>query len=440
MHRLHLLGLNHTTAPLAVRERLAFPPASRAAALSAFGQRFPGSEAVLLSTCNRVELYVARAPGGHPKAEEVADFVGSLHGLPADVFRSHLYHQSERAMVEHLFAVAASLDSMVLGETQILGQVREAYDAARAAGTAGGLLNPLFQKAVAVGKQVLRETPLAEGRQSVAGAAVAYAGQVFDSLANKSVLSIGAGKMARLVLRGFADQHPKRLLVCNRDGDKAAALAREFGGEAAAFERLDDHLAAVDVVITSTGSATPIVTAQRFAAVHRRRRYRPIFLIDIALPRDVEAAVGELENVYLYNLDDLQRVVAETQAGRRESVVDANRIVAGAVDEYVAAHRARALGPTIDALFKRSHQLARDEVDRQSGLSEAERQQRYELARRIVNKLLHAPVQALRRADAGHGPGYVHAVEQLFRLPGEVSATEAPGPGEDRAEKEEHGS
>ncbi len=431
MHRLHLLGLNHTTAPLAVRERLAFSPAQRTAALAAFGGRFPGCEAVLLSTCNRVELYVARAAGGHPRADEVADFVGGLHQLPADVFRSHLYHQSDRPLVEHLFNVAASLDSMVLGETQILGQVREAYDAARAAGTAGPLLNPLFQRAVAVGKQVLRETPLAEGRQSVAGAAVDYAGRVFDSLGNKSVLCIGAGKMARLVLRGFAAQSPKRLLVCNRDGSKADLLAGEFGAEAAAFDRLDDHLAAVDVVITSTGSAEPIITASRFGAVHRRRRYRPIFLIDIALPRDVEAAVGDLENVYLYNLDDLQRVVADTQAGRRESVDDARRLVAVAVDEYVAAHRARTMGPTIDALYKRSHQLARDEVDRTLGKSatDAEREGRHELARRIVNKLLHDPVSALRRADGAHGTDqYVHAMEQLFRLPGATA---------DRRENEE---
>ena len=416
MDRLHLLGLNHTTAPVAVRERLAFTPDQRAAAMADFRGQFPACEGVLLSTCNRVELYVARSADGHPTATEFADFVGQARGVPADAFHGHLYHQSDRAMVEHLFNVAASLDSMVLGETQILGQVREAYDAARAAGTAGPLLKPLFQRAVAVGKQVLRETPLAEGRQSVAGAAVDYAGRVFDSLATKSVLCIGAGKMARLVLQAFADRHPKRLLVCNRDGDKAAELAGLFHGEAASFDSLDDHLAAVDVVITSTGSVDPIITAARFAAVHKRRRYRPIFIIDIALPRDVEAAVGQLDNVYLYNLDDLQRVVADTHAGRRESVVDARRIVATAVDEYVASHRARAVGPMIDALFRRSHQVARDEVDRQPGLSDAERQRQYELARRIVNKLLHDPVAALRRADGGHGPGYVHAVEQLFRL------------------------
>ena len=433
MQRLHLLGLNHTTAPVAVRERLAFSPDQRAAAMAAFRGQFPGCEAVLLSTCNRVELYVARA-GGHPSAGDVAGFVAAFHGVPADTFHSHLYHRSERPLVEHLFNVAASLDSMVLGETQILGQVREAYDAARLAGTAGPLLNPLFQRAVAVGKQVLRETPLAEGRQSVAGAAVEYAGQVFDSLGNKSVLCIGAGKMARLVLQAFADKSPKRLIVCNRDGNKAAELAAHFRAEAAGFESLDDHLSAVDVVITSTGSADPIITAARFATVHKRRRHRPMFLIDIALPRDVEAAVGEFDNVYLYNLDDLQRVVAQTHAGRRESVEAATRIVAAAVDEYVAAHRARALGPTIDALFKRYHQLARDEVDRQPNLSDAERQQRHELARRIVNKLLNDPVQALRRADAAHGPQYVHALEHLFRLSAEGLTTETPRHGEEKSE------
>ena len=287
---------------------------------------------------------------------------------------------------------------------------------------------------MAVGKQVLHQTSLAEGRHSVAGAAVDYAGRVFDSLANKSVLCIGAGKMARLVLQAFADRHPKRLLVCNRDGAKAAELAGLFRGEAASFDRLDDHLAAVDVVITSTGSTDPIITAQRFATVHKRRRYRPIFIIDIALPRDVEPAVGQLDNVYLYNLDDLQAVVAETQAGRKESVVDARRLVSVAVDEYVAAHRARSVGPTIDALFRRGHELAKAEVDRQPGLSDADRQRQYELARRIVNKLLNDPVQSIRRADSSHGVNYVHAIEQLFRLPSEAATTETRRHGEEQKE------
>jgi glutamyl-tRNA reductase len=422
MQRLHLLGLNHTTAPLEVREKLAFNPAQRAAAMMQFRERFPQCEAVLLSTCNRVELYTAREVHGHPRAEEVAEFLAAFHAVPADVIHPHLYHRSERGMVEHLFSVASSLDSMVLGETQILGQVREAYDAAREQSCTGALLNPLFQKAIAVGKQVMRETALAEGRLSIASVAVEYAGRIFDHFNDKTVLCIGAGKMAQLVLRHFAGLAPKKLLVCNRDGAKAEALAGEFCGESASFETLDDHLAAVDIVITSTGSAEPIITAKRFAAAHRRRRYRPIFLIDIALPRDVEPAVGELENVYLYNLDDLQQVVSQTHAGRKESIESARKIVTAAVDEFVLSHRARSMGPVIDQLYKRYHQLAQEELNRTlnklPNVSEAEKSHLEELARRIVNKLLHDPVTALRKADSQHGPAnqYIHAMEQLFKL------------------------
>jgi glutamyl-tRNA reductase len=340
-------------------------------------------------------------------------------------------------MVEHLFTVASSLDSMVLGETQILGQVREAYDAARQQSCAGPLLNPLFQRAIAVGRQVMRETPLTEGRLSIARVAVDYAGRIFDHFNDKTVLCIGAGKMAQLVLRSFAGLSPKKLLVCNRDGEKAGALAKEFGGEIALFEKLDDHLSMVDIVITSTGSTDPIITAARFAAAHRRRRYRPIFLIDIALPRDVEPAVGELENVYLYNLDDLQKVVSQTQAGRQESIESARRIVSAAVDEYVMSMRARAMGPIIDQLYKRYHQLAQEELSRTlsklPGIGEAEKSHLEDLTRRIVNKLLHDPVTALRNADSQHAPvsQYAHAMQQLFKLASVDAMPSNPQTGED---------
>jgi glutamyl-tRNA reductase len=423
MQRLLLLGLNHTTAPLDVRERLLFNPDQRKAALAAFGARFPGCEAVLLSTCNRVELYTARALHGHPRMEEMADFLAGFHAVPIEAFRPHLYEKSDRGMVEHLFAVASSLDSMVLGETQILGQVREAYDAAHQLSITGALLNPLFQRAIFVGKQVMHETALAEGRLSVASVAVDYASRIFDHFNDKTVLSIGAGKMANLVLRGFAGLSPKKLLICNRDPAKAEALVQKFGGETAPFEDLDQHLSAVDIVITSTGSTQPIITTRQFTAAQRRRRYRPIFLIDIALPRDVEAGVGELENVYLYNLDDLQQVVAQTQGNRNGAIDAAKTIVAKSVEEYIADHRARAMGPMIDRLYKRYHQLAQDELNRTlnklPNISEAEQAHLEELTRRIVNKLLHDPVQALRKADEQHAPAvpYLHAMEQLFKLP-----------------------
>src|SRR5947209_4730008 len=262
MQRLLLLGLNHTTAPLEVRERLAFNAGQRDAAVAALRERFPACEAVLLSTCNRVELYVGRGPAvpgvngpephgehGGPGVGELVQFLASLRSVPEGEFRPHLYHKAGREVVEHLFTVASSLDSLVLGETQILGQVRQAYDAARACRAAGPLLHPLFQRAISVGKQVMHETGLAEGRLSVASVAVDYARQIFDHFDDKTVLSIGAGKMATLALRHFAALNPKRLLISNRDPAKAKVLAEQFKGQDVPLENLPDHLIAADVVI-----------------------------------------------------------------------------------------------------------------------------------------------------------------------------------------------
>jgi glutamyl-tRNA reductase len=426
MYRLLLLGLNHTTAPLEVRERLAFNAAQAREAVAAFPRRFPGTEAVLLSTCNRVELYAARSTLDHPEPRptvtEMIEFLSVSRGYPLDHHRPHFYHRADRKVAEHLFAVTSSLDSMVLGETQILGQVRDAYDLAREAGSVGSLLNPLFQRALNVGKRVMHETALNEGRLSVASVAVDYARRIFEHFNDKTVLCIGAGKMATLALQSFVDLKPKRLLVCNRDPTKAAALAQRFGGEAVAFERLGEHLVAADIVVSSTGSALPIITRKTFEPLLKARRYRPIFLIDIALPRDVDPAVGELDHVYLYNLDDLQQVVAQTQSQRAGAIEAARRIVTAGVDEYVAWHRAREVGPTIDALYKRYHAVAQDELARTLNklphLSEADKAQLEEMTRRTVNKLLHKPVQALRRAEGAHTPAgqYLHALEKLFQL------------------------
>jgi glutamyl-tRNA reductase len=228
--------------------------------------------------------------------------------------------------------------------------------------------------------------------------------------------------MAALVLQAFRELRPKRLLVCNRDPAKAQRLAEKFGGTAVPYERLDDHLVAADVVVTSTGSQHPIISRARFEPLRKARRYRPIFLIDIALPRDVEAAVGELDNVYLYNIDDLQQVVAATRYERSQAVEDARRLIAQQVDKYIASHRARELGPIIDRLYRRHHELAQEEVQRTlnklPNAGEAERQHLEQLAHRIVNKLLHDPIKRLREGDSPHGSGasYLHAMEKLFSL------------------------
>ena len=422
MQRLVLVGLNHTTAPLAVREKLVFPGEQRVAALREFRALYPEAEAVLVSTCNRVELYVGRSIHGHPRAEQMIEFLAGQRGLPGADVEQHFYRKADREGVMHLFSVASSLNSMVLGETQILGQVREAYDAGCATGTVGALLNPLFQRAIAVGKQVMSQTALSEGRLSIASVAVDYARRIFDRFGDKTVLSIGAGKMAQLVLQSFHALKPGKLLVCNRSADKAQALAEKFGGQLAAFDKLAEHLVAADIVISSTGATQPIITQSLFSPLLRQRRYRPVFLIDIALPRDIEAGVGDLDNVYLYNIDDLQEVVANTQT-QRQAAVDAARLIVGQqVDEFASWNRARQIGPLIDALYKRYHEIAHQEVGRMMhklpNLTEAERAHLEDLGRRIVNKLLHDPVQQLRGGDSLHAPTgqYLNALERLFRL------------------------
>ena len=437
MHRLLLLGLNHTTAPLEVRERLAFNAAESRAAVEAFRARFPRAEVVLLSTCNRVELYAGRgdadgAGEARPSIPEMVQFLSDLRGVPVCDFYEHLYDKRDRGVVEHVFAVASSLDSMVLGETQILGQVKAAYETAAGAGAAGALLNPLFQNALRVGKQVMHETALNEGRLSVASVAVDYARRIFDHFHDKTVLCVGAGKMVTLALQNLVGLRPRRLLVCNRDPAKAEKLAAQFAGEPVPFDRLADHLVAADIVVSSTGSAHPIITRALFEPLVKARRYRPAFLIDIAVPRDVEPAVGELDNVYLYNLDDLQQVVSQTQSQRTGTVEAARRIVAAGVEEFLNWQRAREMGPVIDQLYRRYHGLAQEELARTLNklphLSDADRAQLEEMTRRVVNKLLHKPVQALRRSEGTHTPAgqYLHAVEKLFQV-GDAPAGEPVG-------------
>jgi glutamyl-tRNA reductase len=436
MHRLLLLGLNHMTAPLEVREKLAFSAAQARAAVEALRAKFPSCEAVLLSTCNRVELYAARdvaGAGPHrgpPAVGDLVEFLAGFHGLSAPQFKEHVYHKAGKDVVEHLFTVSSALDSMVLGETQILGQVRDAYDGARRVGAAGPLLHPLFQRALSVGKQVMHETALGDGRLSVASVAVDYARRIFEHFGDKTVLSIGAGKMAALVLQSFAGLQPGRLLVCNRDPAKAASLASRFRGEAVPFERLGDHLVAADIVITSTGSTEPVITRTAVEGLLRRRRYRPMFLIDIAVPRDVEASVGELDHVYLYNLDDLQQVVQGTLSQRKGAIDAARAIVTRHVEEFSSWHRQREMGPAIDRLYRTFHDLAREELDRTlnklGSVSPADRAQLEEMTRRLVNKMLHRPVQTLRSTEGMHAGGtYLHAMEKLFQLEAPEGARES---------------
>ncbi len=422
MQQLMLLGLNHSTAPLAVRERVAFSAAAREAACRAFRARFPHAELVILSTCNRVELYTATAQQDTLTTQQIGQFLVQHHGITLDDLQPHLYVKTGDEVVTHLFRVASSLDSMVLGETQILGQVREAYESAHRLGVTGSIFHPLFQRAISVGKQVLTQTPIAEGRLSIASVAVEHARRIFQRLDDKVVLSVGVGKMGLLVLRHFAELSPGKLMVCTRDSAKGAQVAAEYGGVGVPMDDLADSIAAADVVVCSTGAPQPIITREMFEQVHRIRRGRPIFLIDIALPRDIDERVGDFEDAHLYNLDDLQQAVGATRDNRQEAISAAEALVRKAVEDYAAWQRSRQLGPLIERLYERYHRLAREEVDRTLARmpdpTPDHREHLTELARRLVNKMLHQPVKSLRRSGNLHGPAfqYLHAMEKLFQL------------------------
>lgn len=317
MHRLLVLGMNHATAPLSLRERAAFSAEQAQAALTDIQQRY-AAEAVIVSTCNRVELYLARPVHAQPRIEQLHQLLADLKGIPVVEVQAHTYNHTDHAAAQHLFRVTCSLDSMVVGEDQILAQVRQAYELAHKSGVTGPILNGLFQRALACGKAVRTQTALAEGRLSIASVAVDHARQIFEDFSDKTLLCLGAGKMALLLLKHLRELKPGRLIIANRDAAKAAVVAEQFGGSPVGLDRLPEALVSADIVLTSTHSAEPVITHAMFEPLCRARRFRPIFFIDIALPRDVEPAVGELDNVYLYNIDDLQTVVAQTQktAGR----------------------------------------------------------------------------------------------------------------------------
>ena len=423
MNRVRVAGINHKTAPVEVREALAVPQAGLPAALAAVvdGQE---REAVLVSTCNRVELYTTDCGG--QGFEALCRHLGVDCGSMA-AFR---YDYEGEDAVRHLFRVAASLDSMVPGETQIVGQVRRAYEAARASGHAGRRLHGLFQRALLAGREVMSRTGLAAGRYSVAGVAAGYATNVLGRLSDRRLLCVGGGKMVRLLLEHLyalgPDERPRILVTLGRDATRAGEFAAEYGGSGGHVADLLDHLADADLVVCGTGSREPIVTRDVVERAMERRPDRPLFIVDIAVPRDVDPVVGGLANVHLYGLDDLQRAVEQTIESRRGEIASAEAIVQGHVAEYVAWHRHSELGPTIRKLYDRTREAATVEVDRlraslPADLTDAQRREveaaGEELARRLVNKLLHAPVSALREAPGGdRHAAYRHAVEKLFSL------------------------
>ncbi|MCI0572841.1 MAG: glutamyl-tRNA reductase [Myxococcaceae bacterium] len=410
------IGLSHKSAPVEVRERLAFGETRLTEALAEL--RHTGMEALWLSTCNRVEVYVAAEDAEVARARVLAQ-LASAGGEQA---LSHLYeHRGEAAMV-HLFRVASSLDSMVLGEPQILGQVKDALELAQREGAARGELVRVCSAAFGTAKRVRTETAIGRSATSMASAAVELAAKIFGSLEGRVVLLVGAGEMGELAARHLAHAGAGRLLVCNRTRERAERLAAEVGAEVRDFAQLHAHLAAADVVVCSTASPLPLFTRESVAPYLKGRRGRPLFMVDLAVPRDIAPDVNSLDGVYAYDVDDIQKVVAENAAARAAEAERAQVIVAEEVVRYSRARALRDGVPVLAQLRARATEIASAEVERTlallgSELTDKQRKSVAAMANAIVNKLLHQPTMKLRATGSASEPNRLaDAAAELFGL------------------------
>jgi glutamyl-tRNA reductase len=413
-----LVGCSHRTAPVAVRERLTVPEARIGPALAELLIRF-GGEALVLSTCNRMEVYVS--PETPTDAATVGTALAEWHGLPADAIRPHLYERRDAEAVRHLFRVAASLDSLIVGEGQIAGQVKRAYELALQSAAAGPMLHGLFQHARVAAKRVRRETGIAHGHASVSSVAVDYVRQVFAHFHDKTVLVIGAGKMGRLTLKHLRALAPHRILVTNRSPERAAEVASGCGGEPIPWDKLDDALARADIVLSTTGAPEPIVTRRRFDGVLAKRTGGPMVILDIAVPRDFDPRIHDGDRVCVFNIDDLQRIREQTLASRQKHVGPAEAIVEQEAARFVKEWTRRRHGPVIAQLtddFDRKRRAVMSQLmGKLNGrLSDADRQSIEGAFRLLQNQFLHGPISALGDASHEGGPALLEALRQLFGL------------------------
>ena len=426
MSELFVVGISWRTAPVAVRERLAFREEEIADALRAMTAKLPVAECLLISTCNRVEVYGVAKTGaktGDDAATAVRAFLAEQRNVKAKELGEAVYEHRGPGAIRHVFRVASALDSLVVGEAQILGQLKDAYGVAGGAGTAGPVLSRALERAFGVAKRVRTETVIARGAANVSSVAVELASRVFGELAGKSVLVVGAGKMSALAARHLYTNGAQRIVVTNRSPERAAALAAEVEGIAKPWAELEDLLVAADVVLSSTGAREPILTRKLFKAVTKARRWRPMVVIDIAVPRDAETAINELDGVYLFNIDDLSKVVEANLAERAKAAEHAGKIVEHEAGQFEHWLRAQPIVPTIRALRDRISQIAETEVTKaldQLSRKDHTRDQQRELIQRtvqlVVNKLLHQPTTMLRSAEPMEAQQLAAAVCELFAL------------------------
>ena len=415
-----LLGVSHRTAPVDLRERLDFSSRDLGAAVEAVAARPSMAESVVLSTCNRSEIYVASPDPARARGELVA-FLSDYHHVPSQTFEPHLFALENSAAVAHLFRVAAGLDSLVVGEPQILGQVKDAFQSATVKRCVGPVLGHVFRWSFGVGKRVRTETALGEGAVSVSFAAVALARKIFGRLHGRRVLVVGAGEISSLTAQHLRSHDVGEIVITSRTHAHAETLAADVGGMAVPWDGMIAALGSADIVITATGSPRPIITRAQLEAVTGRRRGSPLFIIDVAVPRDVDPAVGDIEQVFLYNIDDLQTIVQENLSRRAAEIERAESIVNEEVTRFMAWQRSRGAVPTVVALRQRFEAIRRSELQRLEGklgtLPPDARARVDEITRLIVEKLLLEPTEQLKALpDDETQAAYTEAVNRLFRL------------------------
>ncbi|MBS0320209.1 MAG: glutamyl-tRNA reductase [Proteobacteria bacterium] len=413
------LGLNHTTAPLDVREKVAFAPESVGDALRALTRAKAVKEAAILSTCNRTEVYFH---GGAP--EHVASWLNEAHGLPRDTLTPHLYTFGNEKAVTHAFRVASGLDSMVLGEPQILGQMKQAVRSAEAAGSLGLVLNRLFQRTFAVAKDVRTNTDIGTASISMAAASVKLAERIFPSLGDQRLLLIGAGEMIELAATHFAARRPKSITIANRTLERGRTLADRFAADAITLNEMPERLAQFDIIVTCTASSLPILGKGLLERVVKQRRHAPVFIVDLAVPRDVEPEAGSLDDVFLYSVDDLSAIVKDNLQIRRDSVEQAEAMIAAQADHFLRWLDGRAVVPTITALHGHHDELRATELDRARKLlanGTSPEAALEALARGLTSKLLHAPLAALNQAGDAERAELMALFQRIYRLPDEPS-------------------
>ena len=420
MKEIVLIGLNHKTAPVEVRECLTFSGDDTASALDTLKQTTDINEVMLFSTCNRIELLMTTEERHH--AVQIAkQFLADYKNVPQQDFETSLYVHAGDDAVRHIFRVACSLDSMMVGEPQILGQIKSAYRLAAGKKSTGVILNRLLHKAFFVAKRVRSETGIGDHAVSISYAAIELGRKIFGSMEQKQVLLLGAGEMAELAVEHLMQQHVRDIFVANRTFERGVELAQRFNGHAIRFEEIADFLQRVDIIISSTGSPDIIITADDVKAVRRRRRNRPLFFIDIAVPRDIDPKINHMDNAYVYDIDDLEGIIEDNIEDRNREAVKGERIVDEAVIHFQKWYESLDIVPTIVALREKFDTIANTELRRtlnsMENLSKENRAALIRMKDALVNKILHDPTQSLKSNGYHRDKSYfLDTTRKLFKL------------------------